>query len=87
MGIINNGQKCGIYNVGSRDRMSKFEFAQSLAKLLGKEIKESRRILISDFELDAKRPKHMIMDSSKFENHFDIILPTLNEEIEKLRNE
>ena len=87
MAIIDNGQKCGIYNVGSRDGMSKFEFAKSLAKLLGKEIKESRRILVSDFELDAKRPKHMIMDSSKFENQFGIILPTLNKEIEKLRNE
>jgi len=82
--IISKGLNSGTYNIGSKNGMSKFEFAQTLANLNGRNIEDSRSILLSQLDLDAKRPKCMIMNSAKFESDFDHELPTLDEEIRKV---
>jgi dTDP-4-dehydrorhamnose reductase len=73
--------KSGIYNLGSRDGLSKAEFAHTLAKYSGKNRLVSTEISVDDIGFSAVRPKGMLMDVSKFEKTFDISLPTLDAEI------
>jgi len=71
----------GIYNLGSKNGMSKADFAFMLAKVLNLPTDSMLRAPSNKVELKAYRPKNMCMDSSYFETAFKVILPTLSEEI------
>ncbi|OBT24233.1 dTDP-4-dehydrorhamnose reductase family protein [Vibrio splendidus] len=77
----------GIYNVGSKNGMSKQDFLLEFLQKCGiKEIKyKSVNVELMNFLV--KRPKDMRMDVTLFERKFDFILPTLTEEIESVANE
>jgi dTDP-4-dehydrorhamnose reductase len=73
-------QYSGIYNLGSKDSLSKSDFALLFAKKTG--------ILNSNYEyisvnklLKVKRSNNMFMDVSKFEKKFQIKLPMIVNEI------
>lgn len=75
----------GLYNLGSRDGFSKADFAYSFSKVLGLDSKNMRRTTTDKVNfLKIYRPKIMLMDCSKFETDFKIVLPTLEEEIIKV---
>ena len=82
--ILDNKSAKGIYNVGSKDGMSKFEFADQIARKMNLILDKQRSISIDEIDLSAQRPKSMITDVSKFENDFNFTLPNLKDEIEKL---
>lgn len=69
----------GIYNLGSKNGLSKSMFAQMISKKLGKKLKYVEKT--SDKILKVKRAKYMIMNTQKFEKKFKIILPYLKKEI------
>jgi len=71
----------GVYNLGSRDGMSKRDFAVALADRLGLSLLSAKDGLSDDFSFKARRPKNMLMDCSRFEKDFNVKLPTLKEEI------
>ncbi len=83
--------KPGIYNVGAADSISKAEFAVRVAKNLN--IYHSDYKISQDISQDvsspdrAVRPKRMMMDSSLFAQTFNFTLPTIDQEIAKLRKE
>ncbi|WP_161990585.1 dTDP-4-dehydrorhamnose reductase family protein [Candidatus Methylobacter oryzae] len=78
----------GIFNLGSRDGLSKADFAYALAEELGLPRQTMRRIRLSDMTtLKAHRPKDMRMDSSQFEQHFGLQLPKLIDEIISIRSQ
>jgi dTDP-4-dehydrorhamnose reductase len=77
--------RAGRYNLGSHDGMSKAEFAISLANVFGLDDSNMQRSLAADFSFKAYRPKDMRMDCTLFEETFDVRLPTLQQEIDKLR--
>jgi len=77
----------GIFNLGSKHGLSKAEFALLLAKTL-KLHTSSMVVGASDkAKLKTYRPKDMRMDSSYFENKFNVELPTLKEEIESIKSD
>jgi len=75
----------GTFNLGSREGMSKAEFAFYLAKVLGLPVKKMTKGGIGTVNLTANRAKDMRMDSSSFEEVFEVELPTLRQEIETLK--
>lgn len=81
--------KPGIYNIGAADSLSKADFALRTAKALG--IYHTNYKITQDNSQGeperAMRPKLMIMDSSLFANTFNFNLPTIDQEIAKLRKE
>jgi len=75
----------GVYNLGSREGMSKADFDFEFAESLGLPTDLMMRIDSSEATfLHAYRPKDMRMDCSKFEKLLDIKLPTLSDEIKRL---
>ena len=80
-------RKKGIFNLGSKNGMSKADFAFFLAKTLDLPTGSMVRDTVDKVKLTAYRPKDMRMDSSKFESAFDVQLPTLKEEIQSLIKE
>lgn len=74
----------GVYNLGSREGMSKAEFAQAIANKFNLSMQNAKSILSSSLNFKARRPLNMKMDVSLFEKEFDIKLPTLLEEIRRL---
>lgn len=72
----------GIYNVGSKNGMSKADFIKKLIRFkklkIKYKIKNYKNTLI-------KRPKNMLMNVRKFEKRFKIILPQLKNEIKKIK--
>lgn len=74
----------GLYNLGSKDGLSKADFAFTVAKSLNLNTECMERITLEKMQLLAHRPKDMRMDSSSFETVFGIELPSLNMEIQSL---
>ena len=79
--IIDQGLQSGVYNLGSKEGMSKYDFAKKIANHRKIKLSEKRSISIDQIRLLAKRPKGMLLDLEKFENTYNINLPTLEKEI------
>lgn len=78
----------GIYNLASRDGMAKAEFAIELAKVLNLEVGLNvERLNLKEMGLKANRPKNMLMNVSLFERTYNLRMPSLIEEIRKLKNQ
>jgi dTDP-4-dehydrorhamnose reductase len=72
----------GVFNLGSKNGMSKFLFAKNFLKFNNIKVFKYKKCKIKDLT-EAKRPKNMMLDVSKFEKNFNIKLPTLISEIKK----
>lgn len=72
----------GVYNLGSRDGLSKADFAFAFARCLGLPAELMTRASVRQAVLKAWRPADMRMDCAKFENTLGVALPRLEEEIE-----
>jgi dTDP-4-dehydrorhamnose reductase len=81
--IVMNNPSPGIFNLGSRGGISKADFGIAFAKRLGFDTGNLELREICKAKLLAKRPKDMRMNSTKFENTFGHILPTIWQTIEK----
>ena len=75
----------GVYNLGSKDGMSKADFAFTLAQVLNLPTASIRRGTSDNLKLAAYRPKDMRIDASHFEAAFNVELPTLKEEIHSMK--
>ncbi len=71
----------GIFNLGSKDGMSKAQFALDYSDILKNDKSKVKLISIDKMKFIAKRPKGMMMNVSKFEKKFGIELPSLKKEI------
>ena len=74
-------RQTGTYNLGSREGMSKADFAFVLADALVLPINSMERDTSENYKFNAYRPKDMRMDSTYFEKIFNVCLPTLRKEI------
>jgi dTDP-4-dehydrorhamnose reductase len=82
--IIKKKRLRGTYNLGSRNGMSKAEFALKIANHLNLSTKNLNVITSDKLFNRAKRPKDVRMNVNKFSNDYNILLPDLNEEIKKI---
>jgi dTDP-4-dehydrorhamnose reductase len=74
----------GIFNLGSKDGISKSDFAFLLAEGLSLSTQNIKRGKTIDANLVAYRPNDMCMDSSNFERVFGVELPTVIKGIQLL---
>ncbi|MEG3618546.1 SDR family oxidoreductase [Magnetovibrio sp. PR-2] len=74
----------GVYNLGSRNGLSKQAFCLSLAEHLGLEPVQYRSVSGRDIEGRAPRPSNLCLDVSRIETDLGMQMPTLNSEIRKL---
>jgi dTDP-4-dehydrorhamnose reductase len=75
----------GVFNLGSRDGLSKADFCFSLARALELPTSRMTRASSADAPLKAYRPKDMRMNCARFEAAFMVRLPSLAEEIESMK--
>ena len=75
----------GVFNVGSSDGLSKADFAYALADTLALPTSTMKRGRSDAAPLAARRPMDMCMDSTRFEQTFEITLPSLRDEIAHLK--
>lgn len=75
----------GVFNVGSREGMSKAEFAYALADALSLPTATVKRGRCDQAGLGAYRPRGMLMDPSRFEAALGLRMPTLQQEIASMR--
>lgn len=75
----------GIYNLGSRDGLSKADFAYCFAHELNLESHLMSRTTTDAVSfLKTYRPKDMRMDVGRFEQAFGVVLPSLKDEIKRV---
>jgi dTDP-4-dehydrorhamnose reductase len=72
----------GIFNLGSRDGMSKADFAYAFARASGLPVEKMTRCLVGEAALNAWRPRDMRMDSTRIEAVLGHRMPRLLDEIE-----
>ena len=77
---VKNLRSHGVYNLGSRGGISKKNLALKLASILNIKNKLFKIRKINDI-CDVKRSENMMMNVSKFERTFSIMLPKIDEEI------
>lgn len=77
----------GIFNVGTRDGVSKAEFASRFAEFLGLNTDKMRIGSIDDLKNSVIRPTDMRLDVSYFEEVFKKELPYMNEQIKEIAAE
>ena len=78
-GTVIKGSNRGIFNLGSRNSISKANFGIELIKNLHLDDKMISICSSKKFERKAKRPNDMTMSVTKFEQIFDLTLPTIDE--------
>jgi len=76
----------GIYNLGSKDFLSKAEVFSKIALNLKLNMSNAKIQSIDTIQLKAPRPKNMTIDIKNFEKDFDIKLPNMQETILELLN-
>jgi dTDP-4-dehydrorhamnose reductase len=76
----------GTFNLGSREGMSKADFAFALVHGLGLPTRCMTRTVSSAGALLARRPTDMRLDNAAFESRFEVVLPTLQREIALMRD-
>ena len=74
----------GTYNLGSKNGISKYNFAILLLKHLNINSSNILKSNLKNLDLEAVRPKNMLMDCKKFETTYNIILPNIQNEINNL---
>jgi len=79
--LIINKKISGVYNLGSKNGLSKAQFAVKFAKKLKLNTKLLKIVCYKKNLLTAKRPLDMRMDINFFEKKFNVILKDLNYEI------
>ena len=84
--IVTRNFNSGIYNLGSKNKISKSNFIKKIIKkfklnLNYDEIMYNSRMI----KTKAKRPLNMQMNVIKFERKFNIKLPSINKEISKVK--
>lgn len=77
--------KPGVFNLGSGSGMTKADFAFALAECLNLPVTTMRRGVSTEANFIAYRPKDMRMDSTRYENAYGVVLPSLAEEIRAVR--
>lgn len=78
----------GVFNLGSRDGMSKADFAFAFADAIGlSATKLIRKSSSAATALSARRPTDMRMQCERFEDRMRIKLPLLLDEIQVLAND
>ena len=75
----------GVYNLGSKEGMSKAEFAYALAAVLNLSTRNVSKGASDQKKMTAQRPKDMCLDSSRFEKQFGVQLPTLRDELQAMK--
>jgi dTDP-4-dehydrorhamnose reductase len=78
---------CGVFNLGSKEGMTKADFCFALARLLGLSTASMQRASRSTAGLRAYRPTDMRMDCGRFEGAFGVELPTFAQEIESMKGD
>lgn len=77
----------GLFNLGAHGLMSKRDFAFRLAELRKFDLRAySTDVKMSELDLAAPRPRGMAMNVTLFEKTFGLTLPSLEEEIARLRS-
>lgn len=71
----------GIFNIGSNDGLSKFQFGINFAKLLKLNINLIKRVSYKKLKFKTKRPKDMRMQLKKFEKISSTKFKSLQDEI------
>ena len=84
--LLNDFGKTGIYNLGSKNGLSKLKFSLIFSNYLKIKNNNYRAININKV-LKIKRSRNMLMNVKKFENSFKIRLPDLRSEIKDEINE
>ena len=74
---------CGTFNFGTRDGISKADFAFELAHQLGLSTDNMQIGSLAERKLRAKRPLDMRLNSSRFETTFHASSPTMSDQIKK----
>lgn len=81
IGVVLDRFLPGVYNLGSKNGLSKRDFAHRLAGVAGADISVAEDVGVDQLGLLAPRPRDMRMDSSRFEAAYGVSLPDLVDEI------
>lgn len=71
----------GIFNLGSRGKISKRDMAHMVAGRFGLDTKCASDGVYADLNFNTPRPANMVMDVSRFEETFKVDLPNIEQEI------
>ena len=74
----------GIYNVASRQVISKFDFIEFIYNILNKDCGNIKQTSIDNNQKLAMRPKYMALDATKFESDTEQKVPNI---LDMLKNE
>jgi len=80
-------KKKGTFNLSSKSKISKADFAKKLCKELRLSVKNINKTSYNKKSLLAKRPLDMSLNVTKFEKHYNVKLPKVTNEIKKLAKE
>jgi dTDP-4-dehydrorhamnose reductase len=75
---------CGVFNLGSRNGMTKYEFGIAVARHLKLPVGSASPGRAADIQGRAPRPADLRMAVDRFEKALGIVLPSLSDEVSKL---
>jgi dTDP-4-dehydrorhamnose reductase len=82
-----NGKERGVIHVGSRDAMSKLEFAYCVADVFGLDESLIKTGSLADVQFKARRPANTSLDTTLAATVLSVPLPTVRESITRMAEE
>ena len=79
--------KTGVYHFSNGGETSWFGFAQQIKKLAGMERCNLRAIKTEEYKTAACRPMYSVMDTSKIQSAFNVVIPQWEEALERCLGE
>lgn len=86
IGLLLANNKSGVYNISSNERISKYHFGLTIAKLSGYSTQLIQPISIESLPELVLRPKDMSLSNHKYTGNLNITLPSLDIQLEEMLN-
>jgi dTDP-4-dehydrorhamnose reductase len=77
----------GIFNVASNERISKYHFGCQIAKIFGYSENLILKASINNYKNLTKRPREMSLSNHKLNTFTEGTIPSIEKQLEKLKNE
>jgi dTDP-4-dehydrorhamnose reductase len=85
--LVRSPRRTGVYHLGSRDAVSKYEFARALASAAGLEASKVVAVSIASHPFRAKRPMNVSLATTKLSRDTGWTMPTVGDGIARLLRE
>jgi len=84
--ILARSDKDGIYHTAGSSCVSRYQYAQTIARIFGYELDLIKPVSLDKYTLGARRPKYLCLSTEKFYSDFSFRFKSIEEGLAEIRD-